>query len=143
MRRPAHRVSEEQLGLQPPEVLGSLEEAAVGIASEDPERIPHISRTCPPDVRIVVPPARPGLACHILERVVDLETTDEVKLGVTIDGLQAGEKDDQVAALCAAEAECAARAPAVVAVSRHGAREVGIYMDGATSPARGCVVTEV
>ena len=116
MPQPAHRVSEESLGFLAPERDGPLEKAALGVALENPERIPYLSCTRPTDVRVAVPPARPGIANHIPERVVDLETTDKAKFGATVDRLEAREKNDQIAGLRSTKAERAPGAAAVVAV---------------------------
>jgi len=131
--------AEDLLSLAPGEADGAIEEPAARGAFEDPERVPFFQGPRSPHVGVGVPPPDTWFAGDVLERVVDLERADEVESRWRLRRPQAGEKDDEVTSLRAAEAEGAAGAAAVVTVGRRGRRQVGIEVNGELAPRARCI----
>src|SRR5207237_9811744 len=93
-------------------------ETALAAAAEHPEGVPGRPGPGSPHVRIAVPPARAGIACHIAHDLLDFELTDEVEARprrLVAFGMEPRDEHDVVPRPGPPQREGAARPAAVVA----------------------------
>src|SRR5260370_34897294 len=93
-----------------------------GCAFEDPEGIPAARRSGATNMRVTVPPARAWICCHVDERVLDGETTDEMKARPRALRGPPGQKPHEDAGGRQATADSASGPTALSPVGRGGRR---------------------